>query len=112
MTENTSQWHRILQCGQKVGERWGDVGLQQQYFRNGGSSQVSREELKKQTGFRSEERAQRNMRMRLEAYINNVQHKACVDLQWVNFTVLSLLLLLFFYRLHSCLKRVEGAPTQ
>jgi len=30
------------------------------------------------------------MRMRLEDYINNVQHKACVDLQWVNFTVLSL----------------------
>ena len=34
-------------------------------------------------------------RMRLEDCINNVQRKACVDLQWVNFTVLSLLLLLF-----------------
>lgn len=33
--------------------------------------------------------------MRLEDCINNVQRKACVDLQWVNFTVLSLLLLLF-----------------
>jgi hypothetical protein len=34
------------------------------------------------------------MRMRLEDYINNVQERACVDLQWVSFTVLSLLLLL------------------
>ena len=71
-------------------ESWGDVGQQLQYFGSGAASQVSREELKKQTGFGSEGRAQRNMRMRLEDYINNVQHKACVDLQWVNFTVLSL----------------------
>ena len=67
---------------------------------------MSREELKNQTGFRSEERAQRNMRMRLEDYIKNVQHRACVDLVWVKRTVLSLLLL-HFYFLHSSLKRVE-----
>jgi hypothetical protein len=92
-------------------ERWGNVGLQLQYFRSGAASQVSRKDLKKETGLRGEERAQRNMRMRLEDYIKNVQHKACVDLQWENFTVLSLLLLLL-YRLHSCLKGVEDAPTK
>jgi hypothetical protein len=38
---------------------------------------VSSHELEKQTGIRSEERAQRNMRMRLEYYIKNVQFEAC-----------------------------------
>ena len=94
-----------------MGERWGVVGLQLQYFRSGAESQVSREELKKQTGFCSEEREQRNMRMRLEDYIKNVQHKAYVDLQWVKCTVPSLLLVVF-YRLHSCLKRVEEAQAE
>ena len=84
-----------------MGERWGDVGLQLQVLSQGSCESSV-------TGFRSEERGQRNMRMRLEDYIKNVQHEACVDLQWVKCTVLSLLLLRF-YRLHSCLKRVEEA---
>jgi hypothetical protein len=40
-----------------------------QYFPSGAASQVSSDELQKQTGIRSEEGAQKNSRMRLEDYI-------------------------------------------